>query len=150
MLSKDSKVPICNDQCHLLDFKMFSKDSKFPICNDQPHFLDFKNVIQRFKDFNLKWSASFPLLSSILPKIKTLHNQWQVIKTQLYFNDKCQGFNLYKNLDSIWILPSSQTTFVLVLKLSEWYPRRRPTPYPWGWGRTWSKIRSKWLGHHAK
>ena len=48
------------------------------------------------------------------------------------------------------ISTSSRTTFVLVLKLSEWYPRRRPTPGPLGWGRTRSKIMSKWSGHHAK
>ena len=45
---------------------------------------------------------------------------------------------------------SSQATFVLVPSLSGWYPRRRPTPCPWGWGRTRSKNTSKWSAHQSK
>ena len=104
-------------------------------------YFEFWKVIYWTYPSKVIWKLSIHYYEQLLGK--TICSQMD--SSQSWFSLCIRGWGgtlrIQKSKYIFKLSTSSQPTFILVPNPPGWYPRRRPTPCPWGRGRTQSKIR---------
>ena len=113
-------------------------------------YFEFWKVIYWTYPSKVIWKLSIHYYEQLLGK--TICSQMD--SSQSWFSLCIRGWGwtlrIQKSKYIFKLSTSSQPTFILVPNPPGWYPRRRPTPCPWGGGWTQSKNTSKWSAHQSK